>query len=107
MRILFDVNMPDPLRFYLTEHIVDTAREKGWSEVINGNLLENAERDGYEVLVTADQSMRYQQNMTGRQVAVIVLLSNRWPDVQSKIEEIRAALEGLGPGEIREVPIWP
>lgn len=104
MRILFDVNMPEPLRRYLTEHTVDTADEKGWARIRNGNLLDNAERDGYEVLITADQSMRYQQNMAGRQVAVIVLLSNRWPRVQLRIEEIRAALEGMEPGEVREVP---
>ena len=71
--------------------------------VRNGNLLDNAERDGYEVLITADQSMRYQQNMAHRQIAVIVLLSNRWPRVQLRIEDIREALEGMEPGEIREV----
>ena len=103
MRILFDVNMPEPLRRYLTEHTVDTAREKGWAEVRNGNLLDNAEREGYEIMITADQSMRYQQNMAHRQIAVIVLLSNRWPRVQLKIEEIKAALEGMEPGEVREV----
>jgi len=84
---------------------VDTAREKGWAEYRNGNLLENAEGEGYEIMITADQSMRYQQNMAHRQMAVVVLLSNRWPDVQLKIGEIHSALEGLGPGEIREVPI--
>ena len=103
MRILFDVNMPEPLRRYLAEHTVDTAREKGWAEVRNGNLLDNAEREGYEIMITADQSMRYQQNMAHRQIAVIVLLSNRWPRVQLKIEEIKAALEGMEPGEVREV----
>ena len=104
MRILFDVNIPEPLRHYIADHTVDTADEKGWARIRNGNLLDNAERDGYEVLLTADHSMRYQQNMTSRQVAVIVLLSNRWPRVQLRIEEIRAALEGLAPGEVREVP---
>ena len=104
MRILFEVNIPEPLRRYLTEHTVDTADEKGWTRIRNGDLLDNAEREGYEVLITADQSMRYQQNMTSRQVAVIVLLSNRWPRVRLRIEDIRAALEGLEPGEFREVP---
>ena len=77
MRILFDNNSPRTLRRYLTEHTVDTAREKGWAEYRNGNLLDNAERDGYEILITADQSMRFQQNMARRQIAVMVLLSNR------------------------------
>ena len=104
MRILFDHNTPRPLRRYLTAHSVDTAREKGWAEVRNGNLLDNAEGEGYEVLITADQSMRYQQNMAHRQIAVIVLLSNRWPRVQLKIEDIRTALETIEPGEFRQVP---
>ena len=105
MRILFDVNMPEPLRRYLAEHTVDTADEKGWARIRNGNLLDNAERDGYEVLITADQSMRYQQNIAGRQLSVIVLLSNRWPDVRLKTEDIRSALELVEPGEFRGVPI--
>ena len=105
MRILFDHDTPRPLRRYLAEHTVDTANEKGWAELRNGNLLDNAEREGYEVMITADQSMRYQQNITRRQVGVVVLLSNRWPEVQMKIEEIRAALEGIQRGELREVPI--
>lgn len=56
------------------------------------------------MLITADQSIRYQQNMDSRQVAVIVLLSNRWPRVQLRIEEVLAAMEGMEPGEVREVP---
>ena len=104
MRILFDVNMPEPLRRYLTEHSIDTAGEKGWARIRNGDLLARAERDGYEVLITADQSMRFQQNMAQRQIAVIVLLSNRWPRVQLKIEDIRTALETIEPGEFRQVP---
>jgi len=83
---------------------VDTAREKGWAEFRNGNLLDNADGEGYEVLITADQSMRYQQNIAQRQIAVIVLLSNRWPRVQQKIEDLRTALETIEPGEFREVP---
>ena len=103
MRILFDNNTPRPLRRYLTEHTVDTADEKGWARIRNGDLLDSAESDGYDVLITAAQSMRYQQNMASRQVAVMVLLSNRWPRVQLRIEEIRDALEGMKPGEVREV----
>ena len=105
MRILFDNNTPKPLRRYLTEHTVDTANEKGWAELRNGNLLDSAEREGYEIVITADQSMRYQQNIARRQVGVVVLLSNRWPEVQMRIEEIHAALEGIQPGEFRELPI--
>ena len=105
MKILFDHDTPRPLRQYLSEHSVDTAREKGWAELRNGNLLDNAEREGYEVMITADQSMGYQQNIARRQVGVVVLLANRWSSVRLRIAEIRAALEGIQPGEVREVPI--
>jgi predicted nuclease of predicted toxin-antitoxin system len=105
MRILFDHDFPRPLRRYLTEHTIDTASEKGWAELRNGNLLDSAEREGYEIMITADQSMRYQQNIARRQVGVVVLLSNRWPDVQLRVEDIRAALGGIEPGELREVLI--
>ena len=104
MRILFDHDTPRPLRRHLIEHTVHTASERGWAELRNGNLLDNAEREGYEVLITADQSMRYQQNIGRRQIGVIVLLSNRWPRVQLRIEEIRVALEEVEAGEFREVP---
>ena len=105
MKVLFDHNTPKSLRQYLPEHLVDTARERGWAELSNGNLLAQAERDGYDVLVTADQSMGYQQNIARRRVGVVVLLSNRWPVVRMRIEEIRAAIDGIQPGELREVPI--
>ena len=105
MRILFDHDTPRPLRRYLTEHTVQTANERGWALLRNGELLDNAERTGYEVLITADQSMRYQQNIGRRQIAVIALLSNRWTDVQLRVEDIRDALEGIAPGEVREVLI--
>ena len=105
MRILFDHDTPRPLRRYLTEHTVDTAYEKGWAELRNGNLLDNAERENYEIMITADQSMRYQQNLEHRRIAIIVLLSNKWPRILSKVEDIRVALSGIQPGELREVPI--
>lgn len=105
MKVLFDHNVPRRLRQSLPEHSIDTAREKGWAEVSNGNLLIEAEGDGYDILITADRNMSYQQNIARRQVGVVVLLSNRWPDVQLRVEAIRNALEEVQPGEVREVPI--
>ena len=84
---------------------VDTAAEKGWAELTNGELLDQAESEEYELLITADQSMRYQQNLRRRQIAFIVLRSNRWPDVLLRVDDIRAALNRMQPGELREVEI--
>ena len=61
MKILFDQGAPAPLRRYLVGHSVDTAYERGWSDLRNGDLLARAEMDGYELLITTDQNMRYQQ----------------------------------------------
>ena len=82
MRILFDHCTPRPLRRYLPEHIVDTAAERGWAEASNGNLLDHAERDGYDVVITADQNMRHQQDLARRRIALVALLSTSWPSIR-------------------------
>ena len=105
MKILFDHGTPAPLRNHLLEHSVDRSAERGWELLENGALIRNAEEAGYDVIVTTDQGMRYQQNLAGRRLAVVVLLSTAWPRVQLRIEEIRTAIEEVRPGELREVPI--
>ena len=106
MKILFDHGTPAPLRHHLTERSVDRSTERGWELLENGELIRKAEEEGYEVIVTTDQSMRYQQNLTGRRLAIVVLLATAWPRVQHRTAEIRQAIEEVGPGELREVPIW-
>ncbi len=71
----------------------------------NGELLERAESEGYDILVTTDQNMRHQQNIADRRLAVVVLLSTAWPYVRLRTEEIRAALNDVRVGEFRDVPI--
>ncbi len=71
----------------------------------NGELLDQAERYGYEVLVTTDQNMRYQQNLGGRNLAIIVLMRASWPLVQQWIEDILGLIDEIEPGEIREVMV--
>ena len=79
--------------------------ERGWDTLANGELLDRAEQAGFEVLLTTDQSVRYQQNMSNRQIAVVVLMNTNWPRIARNTEVVRIALEGLQVGEIREVPI--
>ena len=105
MRILLDNCTPSPLRRFLTEHQVDTARERGWAQLRNGALLQMAEEAGYEVLITTDQSMPYQQNMMGRRIAVVAVSENKWPILQHRVALITAALNEIQPGEVKEVPI--
>ena len=105
MRVLFDNGTPRPLRRRLFGHQVETARERGWHTLTNGALLGQAEEAGFEVLLTTDQGIRYQQNMVNRQIAEVVLMNTDWGLIAPRTEEIRAALEGIQPGEVREVPI--
>ena len=105
MRILFDQGVPAPLRRHLNSHSIDTAAERGWSELSNGALLDEAEADGYELLITTDQNMRYQQNLDVRPFGVLVLMRTAWPGVERRVEEIDAAIDRAEPGQVIEVEI--
>ncbi len=105
MKILFDQGTPVPLRRSLVGHRVDTAFERGWSELANGALLSAAEREGYDLLVTTDRNLKYQQQLGGRQLAILVLLSTSWPRIKAHIDSILAGIERIQPGEYAEIPI--
>ena len=105
MKILFDHGTPAPLRRNLAGHAVDTAASQGWERLSNGELLDQAENHGYQVLVTTDKSMRYQQNFSRRQIAVLVLLDFSWPEIQHRANAIRAAVENIQSGEIRQIAV--
>jgi predicted nuclease of predicted toxin-antitoxin system len=105
MKILFDQGTPVPLRRHLSGHLVDTAFERGWSDLENGELLDAAERDGYGLLITTDQNLQHQQPLSGRPLAIVVLLSTSWPRIRLRINEIRAAVDGIAPGDYVEVAI--
>ena len=105
MKILFDQETPVPLRQYLMSHIVDTAFERGWSALHNGALLDVAEQEGYELLLTTDQNLRYQQRLTDRQLAIIVLFSTSWPRMQLRIDTIQAAVAHSVAEGYQEIPI--
>ena len=85
--------------------MIDTAAEKGWDRLVDGSLMDQAELEGYEVMITTDRNIRHQQNMAGRRLAVVALLSQSWPYAYARIEEIRAAIATIRPGELKEVRI--
>ena len=105
MYILFDNGTPRQLRRRPFGHDVELAIERGWDKLANGVLLDRAEEAGFEAIITTDQSIRYQQNMSNRRVALVVLMNTAWPRVSMRTEAIRDALEGIRPGEVREVRI--
>ncbi|MDY6780961.1 MAG: hypothetical protein SW833_00090 [Cyanobacteriota bacterium] len=93
------------MRRSLLGHTVDTAYERGWSTLANGDLLDTAEQDGYELLVTTDRNLRYQQNLANRQIAILVLLSTSWPRIQGHIDEIRSEIDTVVPSAYLEIEI--
>jgi hypothetical protein len=98
LRILFDKNVPYPLLRLLAEHDVRTAEELGWSRLINGDLLRAAEEAGFGIMVTADQSLEYQQNLKGRKLALVVLSTNHIGVLEKHPERLVAAVDAAREG---------
>jgi predicted nuclease of predicted toxin-antitoxin system len=105
MKILFDQGTPVPLRKYLTDHSVTTAYEEGWYNLSNGDLLKAAESQEYQILITTDQNLRYQQNLSDRQIAIVVLLSTSWPKIRKQVDEISAVINTTNLGDYQEISI--
>lgn len=95
MRVLFDQGTPVPLRAYIDN--VATTFELGWSELSNGELLSQAE-GRFDVLVTTDRQLPYQQNLGKRRIAVVVLPYANWPKLQTHVAAIAAAVREAKPG---------
>jgi len=105
MLVLFDHSVPAPLVPYLIGHTVTEARTRGWDTLSNGDLLVEAERAGFAVFVTADKNIRYQQNLSGRKIAVVVLSTPQWPLVRLHTDKIAAAVNSATSGSYVEVQI--
>jgi predicted nuclease of predicted toxin-antitoxin system len=103
MKILFDQGTPVPLRHYLSHHTIETAYEKGWSNLRNGDLLREAEAEGFDALITTDQNLRHQQNLTGQRIGVVVLLTTSWPRIKNNTVLVVQAIDNLSPGSYEEI----
>jgi hypothetical protein len=101
MKILFDHGTPAPLRHALTAHSLSTAYELGWAGLSNGDLL-NAAEDQFDILITTDQNLRYQQDLSTRQLAILVLPTTSWLKIQGQTDEVLRALNAIGPGQYVE-----
>ena len=105
MRVLFDQGTPVPLRQFLQSHEVETAFELGWSRLDNGDLLAAADRETFDVFVTTDRSLPYQQNLVLRKLAVVVLTTTSWPRIRAVVDSVAAAVDTASPGSVAEVEI--
>lgn len=106
MKVLFDQGTPTPLRSALIGHTVSTAFEVGWAQLDNGDLLKVAET-GFEVLITTDQNLQYQQNLSGRRLAILVLPTTSWPIIEQHVAEVLAALNKIRVGEFHLLKFVP
>lgn len=106
MLVLFDNGTPRNLARYLIDrHTVTEARARGWEELENGELLTAAEAAGFEVILTTDRNLQYQQNLAGRKIAVVALGKGRWTLIKPHVAKVIAAVNAAIPGSYAEVEI--
>jgi hypothetical protein len=105
MRILFDQGVPRGLAASLRNHDVTEARKLKWERISNGALLKLAEDAGFNLLLTTDKNVRYQQNLADRQISIVVLGQSPWWLVRQHLDAIVAAVNAATPGSYAEVDI--
>ena len=105
MRILFDHGTPSGIAGSLSGHDVTEAIERGWHTVSNGELLQLAEAAGSDLLLTTDKGIRYQQNLSGRKIAIVVLGNSTWRLVRRHLDRIASTVSEATPGSYSEVEI--
>ena len=98
LRILLDENVPIGLKGLLAASAVSTAGEMGWAGVANGRLLDAAEASGFQLLVTADRSIRMQQRLASRKIALVVISTNHWDTIRENAAAVRSACDGAREG---------
>jgi hypothetical protein len=107
MKILFDNGTPKPIAHSLSGHEIAYARRIGWHELENGELIQPAEEAGYEVLLSTGKNIRYQQNLSGRKIALVVLGNQQWPLVKLHLDKTAAAVNACTPGSYTESGPYP
>jgi hypothetical protein len=105
LKILLDNGVPEGLRKALRPHLVLAARTLNWQTLSNGALLNAAEREGFDVLLTSDKNMAYQQNLKGRRICVLALSDSRWPNIKLRTGVVMTALETVTAGQFRVIEI--
>ena len=94
-----------PLRQFLPQHEVATAYERGWATLKNGELLGTAEVAGFAMLITTDTNLKYQQNLSTRHIAVVVLSTTSWPRIRASADLIINAIDHTVTGNYKEIRI--
>ena len=105
MKIILDESVPQKLRLVIKGHTIVTVAFQGWSGFKNGVLPTVAEEAGFELFITADQEISYQQNLSGRKMALLVLSTNNWDHIKAGLGRLLAAIAEVKPGRYVEVEI--
>lgn len=103
MKVLFDHGVPVPLRAFLEGHEVSTAYELGWATLKNGDLIASAATEKFDVLITTDKNLAFQQNLSGLVMAILVLPTTAWPTISRHVTQVAQALDSLGAGEMKRL----
>jgi hypothetical protein len=106
VRIVLDECVPWPLVKHLGVHACTSPQRSGWGGFENGELLKLAEAD-YDLFVTSDQNLRYQQNLANRKIAILELSTNDWATIKLHIDEVVARIESMQPGEFARHEVGP
>jgi len=106
LKILIDECVPRPIIKMLAGHAVNTVQDEGWGAYKNGDLLRLAEGT-FDLFITSDQNIRYQQNLAGRKIAVLVLSTNHWGIIQANADLIADAVQVIQPADFVELTITP
>ena len=85
--------------------MVVEAVERGWDRLANGELIAEAEAAGFELLLTTDKNMRYQQNLAGRKIAFVVIANQQWPTLRRYVDRVALAVNAATPGSFAELEI--
>jgi predicted nuclease of predicted toxin-antitoxin system len=104
MRILLDECVPWPMHKILRGHSCSTVQGQGWGGIKNGDLLLRAEGE-FDLFITSDQNIRYQQNLTGRRIAILELSTNDISRIEAASSLLEDALENIKPDEFRQLTI--
>jgi hypothetical protein len=105
MRILLDHSVPSPIRHHLHGHEVVETVARGWERLDNGALLTAAEKACFDVFITSDKNLRYQQNLAGRKIALVILGHGQWPAIRPHVDRVLEAVNAANPGSVTEVEI--
>ena len=104
VNILLDECVPRPLRKLLPNHTCRTAQEMGWKSVKNGELLTLAEAQ-FDLFITSDQGLAYQENLCGRRIAILELSTNKLRSIEAAAAQLRDAVEKISRAEFRHLEI--